>query len=441
MTIGTLFEERETLSLSELNRKVHDAIRVAFPSPCWVQAETSDVRANPASGHCYLEFVEKHPVGGRLIAKTRGTIWATTFQKLKPFFEQETGQAFASGLKVLVKVTVEYHELYGLSLNVIDIDPIYTLGDMIRRRQEIVRRLQRDGSVGLNKSIPFPSLPQRIAVITSPTAAGYEDFMNQLLHNKAGYSFYTHLFPVLMQGEKVETSIIAALKKINLHQNLFDTVVILRGGGATSELSCFDSYPLASHCARFPLPIVTGIGHERDDTVLDLIAHTRMKTPTAVAEFLIRHMDVAAQEIAGFRDFIHQTTANYLTEHKNSLLLIGNRLPSLVIGRIESNRNLLQVMRGRLPAITSSVFSTHTALMATLRSRLDNGLSTFFSEQNNLLKLSEQFIRMASPDYILRKGYTLTLKEGKIIKRATELRTNDNLTTRFADGEVHSVIH
>jgi exodeoxyribonuclease VII large subunit len=439
MTIGTLFDERETLSLSELNRQVRDAIHGAFPSTCWVQAETSDVRANPSSGHCYLEFVEKHPAG-KLIAKARGTIWVTTFQTLKPFFEQETGQVFTSGLKVLVKVTVDYHELYGFSLNVVDIDPTYTLGDMIRRRQEIIRRLRKDGVFGLNKAIPFPTLPQRIAVITSPTAAGYEDFMNQLLHNKAGYSFYTHLFPVLMQGEKVETSIIAALQKINLHQKLFDTVVILRGGGATSELSCFDSYPLASHCARFPLSIVTGIGHERDDTVLDLVAHTRMKTPTAVAEFLIRHMDIAAQEIAGFRDCIHQTTTNCLTEHKNYLLLLGSRLPSIVASRVESNRSLLQVMTGRLPAIASSVFSTHISSVDTLRSHLDNGLSTFFSEQNNHLKLSEQFILMASPDYILRKGYTLTLKDGKIVKRAAELHTNDNLTTRFADGEVRSVI-
>ncbi|MDR3129017.1 MAG: exodeoxyribonuclease VII large subunit [Tannerellaceae bacterium] len=440
MTIGTLFEEREALSLSELNRQVRDAIHAVLPSTYWVRAETSDVRTNSSSGHCYLEFVEKHPAG-RLIAKTRGTIWVNTFQSLKPFFEQETGQVFTSGLKVLVKVTVDYHELYGFSLNVIDIDPTYTLGDMVRRRQEIIQRLQKDGIFGLNKAIPFPTLPQRIAVVTSPTAAGYEDFMNQLLHNKAGYSFYTHLFPVLMQGEKVETSIIAALKKINLHRNLFDTVVILRGGGATSELSCFDSYPLASHCAQFPLPIVTGIGHERDDTVLDLIAHTRMKTPTAVAEFLIRHMDIAAQEIVSFRDFVHQATTNCLTEHKNYLLSIGNRLPSLVTSSIESNRNLLQVMTGRLPVIASSVFSTHISLMDTFRSRLDNGLSTFFSEQNNSLKLSEQFIRMASPDYILRKGYTLTLKEGKIVKRVAELHINDSITTRFADGEVHSVIN
>jgi exodeoxyribonuclease VII large subunit len=440
MTIGTLFETREPLSLSELNRQVRDAIHTAFPSVCWVRAETSDVRTNPSSGHCYLEFVEKHPAG-RLVAKARATIWANTFQTLKPFFERETGQVFTSGLKVLVKVTVDYHELYGFSLNVVDIDPTYTLGDMVRRRQEIIQRLQKEGIFGLNKAIPFPTLPRKIAVVTSSTAAGYEDFMNQLLHNKAGYSFYTHLFPVLMQGEKVETSIIAALEKINLHRNLFDTVVILRGGGATSELSCFDSYPLAAHCARFPLPIITGIGHERDDTVLDLVAHTRMKTPTAVAEFLIEHMDTAAQEITGFRDFIHQTTTTYLTEHKNYLLLTGNRLPSLVASRIENNRSLLQVMTGRLPAIASSLFSSHTSLVTTIHSHLNNGLSAFFSEQDSHLKLSEQFIRMASPDYILRKGYTLTLKEGKIVKHAAELHKNDTLTTRFADGEVHSVIH
>ncbi|MDR2791939.1 MAG: exodeoxyribonuclease VII large subunit [Tannerellaceae bacterium] len=438
--IGPLFDgERATLSLSELSRKVRGAVHTAFPSACWVQAETSDVRTNASSGHCYLEFIEKASTG-QVLAKARGSIWANAFRTLKPFFEQETGQVFTSGLKVLVKVNVEYHELYGFSLNVIDIDPVYTIGDMARRRQEIVRRLHEEGIFDLNRKLSFPTLPQRIAVITSASAAGYGDFMNQLSCNKSGYLFYTRLFPALMQGEKTEASVLAALEKIDRFRDIFDVVVIIRGGGAASELSCFDSYPIAACCAHFPLPVVTGIGHERDDTILDLVAHTRMKTPTAVAEFLIGCMDTAAREIDSTQDFVRQNIVTRLTEDRNFLILTGNRLPALVANRIERNRNLLQNLTGRLPVVSSTLLSVQTAMVADIRSRLSNGSSAFLSKQDNQLKLHEQFVRMAAPDYVLRRGYTLVLKEGKIVKRATELCINDNLAIRFADGEVNTVI-
>ena len=295
--VNNLSGEKEALSLLELNTRIRGALSRAFPETCWVRAEMSDVRVNTSSGHCYLEFVEKNAQTGQLVAKVRGSIWAKTFRMLKPYFEMETGQMFASGLKVLVKVSVEFHELYGLSLTVLDIDPAYTLGDMVRKRMEIIRQLQEEGVFTLNKELPFPLLPRRIAIITSPTAAGYEDFMNQLTRNKGGYPFYTKLFPALMQGERTEASVIAALDRIYQHQDLFDVVVIIRGGGATSDLNSFDSYLLAANCAQFPLPIITGIGHERDDTVVDLVAHTRMKTPTAVAEFLISRMDSVGEEL------------------------------------------------------------------------------------------------------------------------------------------------
>ena len=290
-------QERQEFSLLELNNRVKGAVLNAFPETCWVRAEMSDVRTNAASGHCYLEFIEKSAITGQLVAKARGSIWAKTFRMLKPYFEMETGQMFASGLKVLVKVSVEFHELYGYSLTVLDIDPAYTLGDMIRKRMEIIRQLKEEGVFTLNKELPFPTLPKRVAVITSPTAAGYEDFLNQLANNKEGYPFYTKLFPALMQGERTEESVIAALDGVYRHADCFDVVVIIRGGGATSDLNSFDSYLLAANCAQFPLPIITGIGHERDDTILDMVAHTRMKTPTAVAEFLIGQMDRAAGEV------------------------------------------------------------------------------------------------------------------------------------------------
>ena len=267
--------DKQALSLVELNQRIRMTLEQAFPDTYWVRAEMSDVRENGASGHCYLEFIEKDPRSGQLLAKVRGAIWAKTFRLLKPYFEMETGQRFVSGLKVLVRVTVDFHELYGLSLTVVDIDPAYTLGDMARKRLEIIRQLQEEGVFELNKELPLPLLPRRIALISSPTAAGYEDFMNQLTHNRAGYPFYVKLFPALMQGERTEESVIAALDRIYAHQELFDVVALLRGGGATSDLNSFDSYLLAANCAQFPLPILTGIGHERDDTVVDLVAHTR----------------------------------------------------------------------------------------------------------------------------------------------------------------------
>ena len=412
-------EERRELSLLELNNLVRGAVSEAFPGTCWVRAEMSDVRTNASSGHCYLEFIEKNPITGQLVARARGSIWAKTFRMLKPYFEMETGQLFASGLKVLVKVSVEFHELYGYSLTVLDIDPAYTLGDMLRKRMEIIRQLKEEGVFTLNKELPFPVLPKRIAVITSPTAAGYEDFLNQLANNKAGYPFYPKLFPALMQGERTEESVIAALDRIYHHIDCFDVVVIIRGGGSTSDLNSFDSYLLAANCAQFPLPVITGIGHERDDTILDMVAHTRMKTPTAVAEFLIGRMDAAAEELEDLQQEVSELASTILLKQKNFLQLLGARLPVIVTNRIERNRSFLQMAGNKLPASAS-------AMLLRRRSTLES--------------LQMQFIKMASPDYVLKRGYSLSLKDGKIIKHATDLNPGDELVTRFADGDVKSIV-
>ena len=437
---SNIHQDRQELSLLELNNRVKEAVLNAFPETCWVRAEMSDVRTNAASGHCYLEFIEKNAITGQLAAKTRGSIWAKTFRMLKPYFEMETGQAFASGLKVLVKVSVEFHELYGYSLTVLDIDPAYTLGDMIRKRMEIIRQLKEEGVFTLNKELPFPVLPKRIAVITSPTAAGYEDFLNQLMNNKAGYPFYTKLFPALMQGERTEESVIAALDRVYQYVDHFDVVVIIRGGGATSDLNSFDSYLLAANCAQFPLPIISGIGHERDDTILDMVAHTRVKTPTAVAEFLIGQMDKAAVEVDELQQDICSLATDILSRQKNFLQLLGSRLPALAINRIERNRSLLQRLGGQLPAIASSLLKQRASSLDALQLHLKNRLETKLTEQSRFIQLTEQFVRMASPDYVLKRGYSLTLKDGKIIKHAAALKEGDELVTRFADGEVRSTI-
>lgn len=433
-------DKRRELSLLELNNLVRGAITEAFPGTCWVRAEMSDVRANAASGHCYLEFIEKSPVTGQLVARARGSIWAKTFRMLKPYFEMETGQLFASGLKVLVKVSIEFHELYGYSLTVTDIDPAYTMGDLLRRRMEIIRQLQEEGVFTLNKELPFPVLPKRIAVITSPTAAGYEDFMNQLVHNKPGFPFYTKLFPALMQGERTEESVIAALDRIYHHVDCFDVVVIIRGGGATSDLNSFDSYLLAANCAQFPLPVITGIGHERDDTILDMVAHTRMKTPTAVAEFLIGRMDAAAMELEELRQDVSELATDILLKHRNFLQLLGTRLPAIAINKIERNRSLLQMLGNKLPVSASSMLSRRRSTLETLQMQLQNRAASRIAEGTRFIQLTEQFIKMASPDYVLKRGYSLALKEGKIIKHATDLNSGDELITRFADGDVKSIV-
>ena len=289
--------EERALTLYELNARVRGVLETGLPDRYWLQAELSEVR-EAYNGHCYLEFVQKDKGGRELVARARGVIWAGVYQLLKPMFEREAGRPLAAGLKVLVRVSVSFHELYGYSLTVTDIDPAYTLGDMARLRREILARLEEDGILYANKELSLPMIVSRVAVISSATAAGYGDFCHQLLLNDYRFRFDVRLFPAVMQGERVEQSVLSALEAVmNDAEGGWDVVVIIRGGGATSDLSGFDSYWLAAACAQFPLPVITGIGHERDDTVIDLVAHTRVKTPTAAAAFLVRHQLEAAMRL------------------------------------------------------------------------------------------------------------------------------------------------
>lgn len=430
----------QSCSLYELTTQVRRTLEESFADTYWVRAETSDVRVNATSGHCYLEFVEKSSETNQLIAKARASIWARTFRLLKPYFELETGQAFTSGLKVLVKVTVEFHELYGFSLNVLDIDPSYTLGDMMRRRQEIIRRLQDEGVFDLNRELVLPELTRRLAVITSPTAAGYEDFTNQLLNNPQGYPFYIKLFPALMQGEKTEESVIAALDRIYEHRDLFDAVIIIRGGGATSDLNSFDSYLLAANCAQFPLPILTGIGHERDDTIVDLVAHTRLKTPTAVAAFLLERMDRVAGELSLLQQQLVQDAERILLAQRNFLQLLSTRFPERVLNRIERSRSELHRLAAALPSAVSTLLARQDKGLVQMKGRIRSAVENRCSREKQQLQLAEQFIRMASPDYVLKRGYSLALKDGRIVKSPAGLALGDSLTVRWADGEAQTEI-
>jgi len=406
-----------SLTLSQLNTQVRQAIHAHLPETYWLRAETSDVRRNQ-NGHCYLEFVEKDTKNQSIIAKARGMIWSNVFQMLSAYFENETGQTFTSGLKVLVRVSIDFHELYGYSLTVVDIDPSFTVGDMVRNRQLVLKQLEDEGVLTLNKELVLPELANRIAVISSPTAAGYEDFCDQLANNSAGFHFYTKLFPAVMQGEKSEVSIIAALEKIYTHQSHFDAVAIIRGGGATSELSCFDSYLLAANCAQFPLPIISGIGHERDTTVLDSVAHTRAKTPTAVAEFLISHLSKTASQLIDFQKRLVDKSQNALITEKANLIFLSKDL-------VQQSNIALQQEKNNLHQISE-----------TMKHFAKNALR----KQSHFFDIKQQYIEMVSPENLLKRGYTMTLRNGKIAKSATEFSENDTLETRFADGSVWSEV-
>ena len=409
--------EQQALSLRELNGLVKRSIRSCLPDTYWVQAELSDVRTN-YSGHCYLEFVQKDVNDNNLIAKARGTIWNNIFKILRPYFEQETGQAFTSGIKVLVEVSVEFHELYGFSLTVLNIDPTYTVGDMERKRREILRQLQEEGVIDLNKELEVPMLPQRVAVISSATAAGYGDFCNQLANNPRGYAFHTELFPAIMQGERVEQSVIAALDAIYGRMEEFDVVVIIRGGGATSDLSGFDTYTLAANAAQFPLPIITGIGHERDDTILDMVAHTRVKTPTAAAEYLIACMDRVSERLDDLSYRLQQGVRNRLLWEHRRLESLKQRIPSTVYKRIaDAKYGLLTAQRD-----------------------LQLASRQFLFVKKHRLELLLQRLNDALPEKQLARGYSITLKDGKAVKNASDLKEGDALVTVLNQGKVESVI-
>lgn len=453
--------KNSAISLYELNSLVKGVLEDGLPEMVWIKAETSDVRQNQ-NGHCYLEFIEKDRGGKSIVAKSRAMIWANTYHLLKAYFEQTTKQSFSSGLKVLVQVSVEFHELYGISLTVHDIDPSYTLGDQAVNRAVILKQLEDEGVINLNKELELAEPSNRIAIISSPTAAGYEDFLDQLHNNPYELVFYTKLFPAIMQGDRAEDSIISALEHIYSHSQHFDAVVIIRGGGATSDLSSFDSYLLAANCAQFPLPIITGIGHERDETVLDIVAHTRAKTPTAVAEFLISNvleslsqLDVFAQNIISIvRQRINderQTLSIY--ESKNLFALkTWHKEQNLVLDTIntdlkrglrqfnQKNQDRFSLMEMNLKKISKSSLDAEINDLNNISENLKKSIPKLINSKEDRLSVAEKQLYLLSPHNILKKGYTITIKNGKSVKSNADLKTGDTVQTIFLDGKSESVI-
>lgn len=409
--------KQKSYSLTELGAHLKEVIRVNYDSALWLRAEISECREN-SNGHCYLEFIEKDTGSDQIRAKMKGTIWANNYRMMKPYFEESTGQTLRAGLNVLVAVTLEFHEVYGLSLNVRDIDPSFTLGELALRRLEVIRQLESDGVVEMNKMLGLPLTTQRIAIISSASAAGYEDFCNQLNKNERAFVFYTRLYPAIMQGDQAADSIIAALERIYEQVDLFDVVVIIRGGGASTDLSCFDSYELALNVAQFPLPILSGIGHQRDLTILDMVTHTSVKTPTAAAEFLIAKLSDAEDRAMSFFDSIREQVEDMLT----------------------NQQHYLTELRWKMRQAIQQITSRRALLLDRQHSRLKHATELALQHRHNQLEVINGKVEQHSPSFLLKYGYTITTYQGKRISSAAKLKKGNQLRTYFSDGDVSSTV-
>lgn len=339
----------EKMTLLDLQERIKRGIEGAVPSVVWITAEIGELNSH-YSGHCYLDLIDYKQGSRGVVAKARGVIWGSTFRALKPYFETVAGVALAKGLNVLVKVQVSFSPIYGLALNILDIDPSYTVGELELKRQQTIARLKEEGCMDMNSQLQLPALPRRIAVVSSRTAAGYRDFVKQLQDNEGGFRFAVELFQAQMQGEEAPASVVAALEHIALREDEFDVAVIIRGGGAAMDLVCFDDYNLAVNIAQFPLPVITGIGHDHDFHIADMVAHTWLKTPTAVADFLIEAFASQEQFIMHLFQRISLTLAHKISVERQSLIKLHDRAQRSVAQKIEGERRMLDMFQMRMDA-------------------------------------------------------------------------------------------
>ena len=427
------------LSLYELNSLVRDVIDMSLPDSYWVEAELSEAREG-YGGHCYLELIEKDERSNTPIAKAHASCWRNRWMLIKPHFERVTGQRLHAGMKVLLKVHAQFHENYGFSWIVDDIDPTFTVGDMARKRMEIIGILKEEGVFELQKELQLPMFCQRIAVISSATAAGYGDFCNQLADNDYGLQFCTRLFPAIMQGEGVEQSIIAALNQIDAEWEQWDCVVIIRGGGATSDLSGFDTLALAENVANFPLPIITGIGHERDESVLDMISFQRVKTPTAAAAFLINHLTEVYAKVMDAQETIVNEVKHRVQMEKMRLERLSKSIPTLFsLVKTKQSSHLDRLMEHLGSTVQVKIANAQRKL-AILSSNIQPVLERKMMTEQHRLQMLSQRAKSQDPEHLLKRGYSITLYGGKAVKNADLLRQGDMIETRFAEGTVRSEV-
>lgn len=424
------------MTLEEFTARISAAVNGAPElTGVWVTAETSDVRR---TGHCYLELVQKHPLTGDPVARLRATIWRTTFARIDAAFTQATGSPLGSGMKVMVRVTASFHPAYGLSANITDIDPSYTLGDLVRRRQEIIARLKSEGIIDLNRQLEWPEVPLRIAVISAQGAAGYGDFIHQLYTNSSRLDFRVRLFPALMQGSSASESIIAALEQIAFEEDNWDGVVIIRGGGATSDLAAFENYDLAANIAQFPLPVIIGIGHERDVTVLDSVANMRVKTPTAAAEWLIARGDEALDTLRQLASQIYLTATDLLAGSREQIARISATLPQLPGIALKNARTRLDRLTMAMSNAASTCLRPEMSRLDVMAERLAASTAGVIERQNARLDRLDGLIQVLSPQATLARGYSITRVNGHAVTSADQIRPGDRIHTTLANGTVDS---
>jgi len=403
-------------TLRQLNLMVRDAIAMQLPDEYWVEAELSECRER--GGHCYMELVEKDDRSNTPIARASAKCWRQTWQMVQPYFERTTGQPLRAGLKVLLKVYAQFHEAYGFSWIVTDIDPTYTLGDMARRRQEIIRQLKEEGVFDLQRELRLPLFAQRIAVISASNAAGYGDFCRQLEDNGYGFHFTIQLFPAIMQGEQVESSIINALNQIYNDISHYDVVCILRGGGATADLSGFDTLALAENVAQFPLPVITGIGHDRDESILDMISHTRVKTPTAAATLLVDNLLRVLDRIERAQTFVSHFVSDSIHRHQQHISQLATLIPTLALRTVSDGRHRIEMLQPR-PRLA---------------------IERLLTEQKHRLERMALQLQGFDPQILLARGYSITLKDGRAVRDPAQVKPGDEIETRIEKGTFKSIV-
>ncbi|MCI6934319.1 MAG: exodeoxyribonuclease VII large subunit [Bacteroidales bacterium] len=422
-----------TITLQEFNNRIKRLLADPSVMNCWVVAETTDVRINQ---HCYLQLLEKNPKTGATVAKIKAIIWGNQFRFLNVRFKQVTGRDIGNDMKIMVCLSVNYSPQYGLTVVINDINPEFTLGDMERQRQEILNRLTQEGIIGQNKTVPVPPVLQRIAIVSAAGAAGYGDFMKQLTDNKYGVCFYPCLFQATMQGVKTVPTVLAALDKVEQNQHLFDCVVIIRGGGGTEELNSFDNYDLARRVATFPLPVIVGIGHERDITVLDYVAGIRVKTPTAAAEHIILQAANALAHIGDLSNQVVSIARDYIARAKEQLSYYAGNLPIMAQRIIDTNTLRLQNFIQNIPLHVQRRIEGENAQLARQKDAIKNAVAQVKMKETMRLEALGDKIELLSPRKVMARGYTLTTCEGKIMTDAAQLEAGKLVTIHFRDGKV-----
>ena len=428
----------KTVTLFELNNLVREVISSTLSEEYWVEAELSEV--HEVRGHCYMELIQKELFSNTPVAKASAKCWKNKWTLLREKFEKVTREGLKPGMKVLLKVYADFHEAYGFAWIVTDINPEFTMGDMARKRQEIIDTLKREGVFELQKELVLPQFAQRIAVISNENAAGYGDFCHQLADNPQQLKFYTRLFPAVMQGEGVEESIIGALNSINENIEKFDAVVIIRGGGATSDLSGFDTLRLAENVANFPIPIITGIGHDRDESIVDMVAHTKVKTPTAAAALLIDHLNLVLERLLDAQAELIAAVRHRSELEQARLVRMSEKIP--VLFSLVKTRQEQRIERhlANITAALNDKLSREHHRLSLIESQLGPTLLQQMTREDYRLQLLQQQLEALDPQRLLQRGYSITLCKGKVVKDVRQLKTGDEIETKLANGKITSII-